>query len=63
MARRWSGFLPQNLNVKEEWDLLEACEAKAGLALQSAKTVNRTRLRLQAGGPSEAPAHPRRGKR
>lgn len=25
MARKWSGFLPQNLSIKEEWDLLEAC--------------------------------------
>lgn len=29
MARAWSGFLPQNLLIKEEWELLEACEAKA----------------------------------
>ncbi|HYG36887.1 MAG TPA: hypothetical protein VEC99_18990 [Clostridia bacterium] len=31
MARKWSGFLPQNLNVKEEWNLLEACETRARL--------------------------------
>jgi len=29
MARKWSGFLPQNLLIKEEWELLEACEAHA----------------------------------
>ncbi len=29
MARTWSGFLPQNQLVKEEWDLLETCEAYA----------------------------------
>ncbi len=28
MARRWSGFIPQNLTAKEEWALLEACEAQ-----------------------------------
>ena len=28
MARKWSGFLPQNLLIKEEWELLEACEAR-----------------------------------
>lgn len=32
MARRWSGFLPQNLCIKEEWELLETCEAQARLA-------------------------------
>lgn len=26
MARKWSGFLPQNLTAKEEWDLIESCE-------------------------------------
>ena len=25
MTRKWSGFLPQNLSIKEEWQLLEAC--------------------------------------
>ncbi len=29
MARKWSGFLPQNLSVKEEWDLVESCEHQA----------------------------------
>jgi len=24
MARKWSGFLPQNQEVKEQWGLLEA---------------------------------------
>jgi hypothetical protein len=32
MARKWSGFLPQNQSIKEEWALLEACEAQARLA-------------------------------
>ena len=32
MARKWSGFLPQNLLIKEEWELLEACEARHRLA-------------------------------
>ncbi len=34
MARKWRGFLPQNLNAKEEWEFLEACEAKAAVARQ-----------------------------
>ena len=29
MARKWSGFVPQNLAAKEEWEMLEACESKA----------------------------------
>ena len=29
MARKWSGFLPQNLTAKEEWDLIESCENQA----------------------------------
>jgi hypothetical protein len=29
MARKWSGFVPQNLATKEEWDMLEACETQA----------------------------------
>ncbi len=34
MARKWCGFLPQNLRIKEEWELLEACEAQARHAEQ-----------------------------
>ncbi len=29
MARKWSGFVAQNLATKEEWQMLEACEAQA----------------------------------
>ncbi len=29
MARKWSGFLAQNQSTKEEWELLESCEAEA----------------------------------
>jgi hypothetical protein len=29
MAKKWSGFVAQNLTVKEEWKLLEACEERA----------------------------------
>ncbi len=29
MTRKWSGFVPQNLSIKEEWQLLEACHARA----------------------------------
>jgi hypothetical protein len=29
MARKWSGFVPQNLATKEEWEMLEACETEA----------------------------------
>ncbi len=28
MAKRWGGFLAQNLMAKEEWDLFEACHAQ-----------------------------------
>ena len=31
MAKKWSSFVPQNLSAKEEWDLLEACEAHASM--------------------------------
>jgi hypothetical protein len=29
MARKCSGFVPQNLATKEEWEMLEACETQA----------------------------------
>lgn len=29
MARKWSGFVAQNLATKEEWEMLEACEVAA----------------------------------
>ncbi len=29
MARKLSGFLPQNQTVMEEWELLEECEAQS----------------------------------
>lgn len=29
MARKWSGFVPQNLATNEEWEMLEACETHA----------------------------------
>ncbi len=45
MARKWSGFLPQNLNVKEEWELLEACEAKAAVARERRQPAGRTPMR------------------
>ncbi len=47
MARRWSGFLPQNQTIKEEWDLLEACEAQAKVAEQA----GRDQEAPQASGP------------
>ncbi len=32
MARTWSGFAGHNQSVKEEWALLEACDAQSKLA-------------------------------
>jgi hypothetical protein len=39
MAKAWNGFLPQNQLIKEEWDLLEACELRARLADHSEPPV------------------------
>jgi hypothetical protein len=30
MAKSWSGFLPQNQAVKEQWGLLEATQSEIG---------------------------------
>ena len=35
MAKKWSGFVPQNLSAREEWELLEACEAQARAAQEA----------------------------
>jgi hypothetical protein len=40
MARKWSGFLPQNLLIKEEWELLEACESRARKAEEAKLAQN-----------------------
>lgn len=31
MAKKWSGFVAQNLAAKEEWELLEASQAQTRL--------------------------------
>jgi hypothetical protein len=41
MARKWSGFLPQNLLIKEEWELLEACEAQLRRAVRARQERHR----------------------
>ncbi len=63
MARRWSGFLPQNLNTKEEWDLLEACKAKAAQAQAEQEAPANGRAPVQSDGRLAASGHSRRAKR
>jgi hypothetical protein len=36
MAKSWSGFLPQNQAVKEQWGLLEATQSEIGEILSVA---------------------------
>jgi hypothetical protein len=40
MARRWSGFLPQNQDIKEQWGVLEESQSlKAGKLQTLAKEM------------------------
>jgi hypothetical protein len=33
MARRWSGFLPQNQDIKEQWGIMEDTQAQVSVGL------------------------------
>ncbi len=65
MTRKWSGFLPQNLSIKEEWQLLEACcgGQNTGKALHSGEESQPITIRRGADGvpiPIKTRKHARR---
>jgi hypothetical protein len=56
MARRWSGFLPQNLEAKEEWELLESVRVMT--VVQDKWAGRADRFRVDAEGPPKKDARP-----
>ncbi len=60
MTRKWCGFLPQNLSAKEEWELLETCEAQARHMEELQPGFRPVKAPMRPAPPSRPPPRPRK---